>query len=83
MTGGRLQLTERVESLQARFRRMEVVLDTTVTQSASVPENWLCYEQSGAVLRFFEKNFIAAKTEALCRERFPSATVTAHPMSLL
>jgi ABC-2 type transport system ATP-binding protein len=82
LKGGRLQLTERVESLQARFRRMEVVLDTAVTQSALVPENWLCFEQSGSVLRFIVKDFVAEKTEALCRERFSSAAVTAHPMSL-
>jgi ABC-2 type transport system ATP-binding protein len=82
LTGGRLQLTEHVESLQARFRRIEVVSDTTVASSVVVPEHWLCYEQSGTILRFIETNFVAGKTEALCRERFPSAAVTAHPMTL-
>lgn len=82
LSGGRLQLAERVESLQARFRRIEVALDNAAAPSILVPEHWLCYEQSGTILRFVEKNFVAGKTEALCRERFPSATVTAHPMSL-
>jgi ABC-2 type transport system ATP-binding protein len=82
LSGGRLQLAERVESLQARFRRVEVALDNAATPSILVPGHWLCYEQSGTILRFIENDFIAEKTEALCRERFPSATVTAHPMSL-
>lgn len=79
---GRLQLAEPVEALQARFRRIEVVLGETAAAPTLLPEHWLCYEQAGSTVRFIEKNFVADKTEALCRERFPSAAVTAHPMSL-
>lgn len=82
LNAGQLQLAEPVEKLQARFRRIEVVLDAAIETRAAVPGHWLCYEQAGSIVRFIEKSFEAEKTQALCRERFPSAAVTAHPMSL-
>jgi len=82
LNGGRLQLAETVEKLQARFRRIEVVLCEATPATAVLPDHWMCFEQAGSVARFIDKSFVAEKTEALCRERFPSAAVTAHPMSL-
>lgn len=82
LNAGRLQLAEPVEIIQARFRKIEVVLREEGRTKAAIPEHWLCFEQAGSIIRFFDKNFEAGKTEALCRERFPSAAVTAHPMSL-
>jgi len=82
LNAGRLQLAEPVEKLQARFRHIEVVLHEPIMPAVSPPEHWLCYEQAGSVIRFFEKDYSTGKTEVLCRERFPSAAVTAHPMSL-
>lgn len=82
LNAGRLQLAEPVETIQARFRRIEVVLREATSVSIALPEHWVCFEQAGTLVRFIDKNFVAEKTEALCRERFPSAAVTAHPMSL-
>jgi ABC-2 type transport system ATP-binding protein len=82
LNAGRLQLAEPIEMLQARFRRIEVVLHEATPAAAVLPEHWVCFEQAGTVARFIDKDYVAEKTEALCRERFPSAAVTAHPMSL-
>lgn len=79
---GRLQLAERVEDLQARFRRVEVVSDGAAVRMEALPAEWLCCEQAGSLLRFVDKAYASARTESLCRARFPSAQVTAHPMSL-
>ncbi|MFT3783489.1 MAG: ABC transporter ATP-binding protein [Nibricoccus sp.] len=82
LSNGRLQLAEEVETLQARFRRIEVALHEPAVDSVAVPKSWLCFEQAGSVVRFIEQEYAREKTETLCREKFPSATVTAHPMSL-
>jgi ABC-2 type transport system ATP-binding protein len=81
---GHLQFAEPVDSLQARFRRVEVMSspDSPRRAEAALPTSWLAFEQVGSLARFIETRFTAATTEAACREHFPGATVTAHPMTL-
>jgi ABC-2 type transport system ATP-binding protein len=82
---GRLQLAEPVESLQARFRRVEVVLNAPRTSDldsgGAGATDWLNYERSGHLVRFVETRFSQGR-EGLYRERFPDANVTATPLSL-
>ena len=82
LEAGRLRLSETVESLQARFRRVEVTGASTSAAKARPPE-WLELEQAGALTKFVETGYVGAATEQGWRERFGSAaTVVAQPMSL-
>jgi ABC-type multidrug transport system, ATPase component len=79
---GRLLLHESTESLQARFRRIEVNLHGAPAQLSAPSPAWLAFESSGERIRFIDTAYDPAATEAACRARFPAAAVTAHPMSL-
>jgi ABC-2 type transport system ATP-binding protein len=78
---GRLRLNETTESLQGRFRRVEVT-GANVAAGAARPGDWLEWETSGALLRFIDSRYAGAASEATWRERFPGATITAQPMTL-
>jgi ABC-2 type transport system ATP-binding protein len=85
LQAGRLQLSEPTESLQSRFRRVEVTLPSSFTLPSSpfaLPSTWLGYERTGSLARFIDTRFDAASTEAACRTHFPDAAITAHPMTL-
>lgn len=79
---GSLQLSESTESLQSRFRRVEVTLNGSRAALADLPPAWFLVEQNGGLVRFVDTQFKAAATERACRERFPEAAVVAHPMTL-
>lgn len=81
LEAGHHRLTEGSEQLLGRFRRMEVQLAGSVGNHA-VPAAWLEFESTASRVGFVDSEYSAARTEALCRERFPEATVTASPMSL-
>ncbi|MBX7206889.1 MAG: ABC transporter ATP-binding protein [Verrucomicrobiaceae bacterium] len=49
---GRLALDETSESLQARFRAVEIVLPDGAAAPASLPADWMHLEQAGRTLRF-------------------------------
>ncbi len=85
LDAGRLQLSEPTESLQSRFRRVDVTLPPAFTLPASpfnLPATWLGYERTGSLARFIDTRFDPAATEFACRTHFPEASVTAHPMTL-
>jgi ABC-2 type transport system ATP-binding protein len=76
---GRLHLSEDAESLQSRFRRVEVQHGG---ESPSPPDGALEWERSGALIRFVETRYSAEETERGWSERFPGAIVTVQPMTL-
>jgi ABC-2 type transport system ATP-binding protein len=84
LDGGRLHLAEPVESLQARFRRVDVSLRAGAAENLPVAPaaSWLGLERSGNLVRFIESRYQAAASEALYRDRFPDAAVTASPLTL-
>ncbi len=77
--GGRLRLSEPTETLQGRFRRVEV---TDAPETAEVASGWLEWERAGTLTKFIETNFAGDATEDGWRLRFGEAAVTATPMSL-
>jgi ABC-2 type transport system ATP-binding protein len=82
LDAGRLRLSETAESLQARFRRVEV---TGVSGGSAIarPPEWLEFENAGALTKFVDSRYAGAATERGWRERFAGATnITAQPMSL-
>lgn len=49
---GKLALDETSDSLQSRFRAVEIVLPDGATAPASLPSDWMHIEQAGRTLRF-------------------------------
>jgi ABC-2 type transport system ATP-binding protein len=79
LEAGRLRLCEPTETLQGRFRRVEV---TGAPESATVVDGWLEWERAGALTKFIATNYAGEATEEGWRLRFGDATVTATAMSL-
>lgn len=79
LESGRLRLCEPTETLQGRFRRVEV---TGAPESATVVDGWLEWERAGALTKFIATNYAGEATEEGWRLRFGDATVTATAMSL-
>ncbi len=64
---GRLQFSEELEPLTARFREVIVTLDEPVTVPTPWPTAWLQPEAAGTVLRFIDTQFDAERTPAELR----------------
>jgi ABC-2 type transport system ATP-binding protein len=82
LESGRLRLEESVESLLTRFRRVEVNLQNGSARLETPPSTWLQWERAGSRVNFVDSHFEQGVTERECRQRFPEAAVTAHPMTL-
>lgn len=77
---GRLRLSETTESLQGRFRRVEV---TGAPESATTAPGWLEWDRAGTLTRFIETRYAGEPTERAWLERFGSgAAVNPQPMTL-
>ncbi len=81
LEAGRLRLTETTDALLGRFRRIEVELNGSGVDTA-LPATWLGWRSEGGRASFIETGYDCEATERACRERFPLATVQAHPMTL-
>jgi ABC-2 type transport system ATP-binding protein len=81
LEAGSLRFTETTEALLGRFRRIEVEMDGGISAS-NLPASWLGWRSEAGRASFFESAYESETTERACRERFPSATVQAHPMTL-
>ena len=80
---GRLVISESLESLQARFRRVEVTLaDQMMIRAEELPPAWRDLQQSGKLVRFIDTAHMEADGGRLYAERFPGAAMTAGPLSL-
>ncbi len=81
---GQLALDETSDSLQSRFRAVEVVLPDQSRAPVSLPTDWLHAEQAGRTLRFTDSRFQNdAQLASLLREALPAAsTPEIRPMSL-
>lgn len=75
---GRVDLTEEVSGLQARFRQVEVVRDEGSgeerdSEHSRYPDHWLHLEQAGRRIRFIESHFDEERTTRQIGEQFPGA----------
>ncbi|HEY8993818.1 MAG TPA: ABC transporter ATP-binding protein [Lacunisphaera sp.] len=83
LEAGRLRFTETTEALLGRFRRIEVELNGPVAgATVGMPGTWLGWRCEAGRASFVESGYRREATEQACRERFPSAAVQAHPMTL-
>lgn len=81
---GQLALDESSDSLQTRFRAVEVVLPDQSRAPTSLPSTWLHAEQAGRTLRFIDSQFTEpAKLESTVHAAMPeTVSVEARAMSL-
>ncbi len=79
LDAGRLRLSESVETLTARFRRVEV---SQTSQATLRPPRALDWEVSGGLSQFVAPDYISEKSEASWRQLFPGAEINARAMTL-
>ncbi len=78
LADGRLQFSEEMTALSARFREIELTLDQAPPLPSNWPVSWVNPQRSAAVIRFVETNFQEARTVAEIRRLFPRV----HGMSV-
>jgi ABC-2 type transport system ATP-binding protein len=81
LEAGRLRLAEPTDELLGRFRRIEVDQEGAFGWE-KLPAAWLQWQQGAGRITFVDSAYERDATERACRERFPAATVRAHPMTL-
>ncbi len=79
---GRMSFTEPIETLQARFRRVDVTLPEGKFDLSNPPATWLEPAREGNLLRFVVSDFSGGSFESEYLARFGSAAVVATPMTL-
>ncbi|MFM2167592.1 MAG: hypothetical protein RIS79_1963 [Verrucomicrobiota bacterium] len=81
---GKLALDETSDSLQSRFRAVEVVLPDASKAPAGLPTEWLHAEQAGRTLRFIDSRFVSEEAIAAALHSSLSSVVKpeVRPMSL-
>jgi len=79
LDAGRLQVNETTESLQARFRRVEV---TGAREAVASKPGWLELEVAGGLTRFVETRFGGHESERAYREHFGATAVSVQPLGL-
>ncbi|HTL66633.1 MAG TPA: ABC transporter ATP-binding protein [Lacunisphaera sp.] len=79
---GRLNFAESIDSLQSRFRRIEVTVGEREPDLASLPPTWLDLGRENHRVRFVESRYSADELARQGRERFGDAAISAHPMTL-
>lgn len=88
LDSGRLQFSEEMASLTARFREVEVMLDSPPIFSLDPldrpwPAHWLRPETAPALVRFIETHFDPLRTPSEIRGVFGEVRdIAAHPMTL-
>ena len=83
LDSGKLRLTETVEALFGRFRRVEMTLSTPVGDSFAPEPGWQEVDHIGNRWRFVETRFHAEASEARWRQTRPNVTeIVVQPMSL-
>jgi len=71
---GKKQLVEETESLQDRFRSIEVTLNDTSNDEKSYPENWLSLKHKNRVVTFIDSQFLDNKSQEEIKKIFPNTT---------
>ena len=84
---GRLQFSEEMVTLSARFREVEVTLDQPGGLPAALPDrwpdHWLRPEAAPTMVRFIDSRFENGRTQSEIRQLFGEVReVTAYPMAL-
>jgi ABC-2 type transport system ATP-binding protein len=81
LDAGRLVLSEPLNDLHARFRRIEVTTDVSPTP-AQLPAHWIDVHTSGRVTRLVDPNYRPTESERAFAAVFPSGVIDVQPMTL-
>jgi ABC-2 type transport system ATP-binding protein len=80
---GVLKTVEKTESLQNRFRRMEVTMGDSLKSEIPFPENWFLPETQDRIVRFIDSQYAEGTSEKKIREILPNCSdIEASGMSL-
>lgn len=79
---GSLQLSETRESLEKRFRQIEVVLPDGFDVPVKTPKEWLLPEQAGRIFRFTESRFDNGSTDRLNTFFYGITDIDQRPLTL-
>ena len=80
---GTLVLTEPLADLHARFRRVEVTIDSVASGEVPAPEpSWIGLQHAGRVTRFVETCYVDGETERRARGAFGGTRVEVIAMTL-
>ena len=60
---GTLKISEETESLQKRFRKIQITLTETTQKTISIPEEWFLFKQEGRVVCFIDSQYVQGKSE--------------------
>ena len=75
---GRLLFSDEMTPLSARFREVELTLETPLPLPAGLPASWLQASSAGAVVRFVDSQFEAEKCAADIRNFFGNVRDVAY-----
>jgi len=83
LSDGRIEFVEEMPDLAARFREVEVTLDSPEPLPQPWPAGWLNTEQAGAVVRFTDNHYDESRSREEVRRRFRAVrNISAREMSL-
>jgi ABC-2 type transport system ATP-binding protein len=83
LNAGQVDLEEDVESLQGRFRSVEVVLENEATEAPKPLPSWLNLRTAGRTVRYSDSNYDESSSLTTIRAHFPTALRhEARPMTL-
>jgi ABC-2 type transport system ATP-binding protein len=71
LNNGRVDLQDDVETVQARFRAVEIGLPDEIAPPSGAPESWLNLQIQGRVARFTDSNYDESGSEVDCHRLFP------------
>jgi ABC-2 type transport system ATP-binding protein len=75
LDAGTMRLSESMDAVRARFKRVEVVMgDIAAFTNQNVPSDWMSIERAGQRMTFVASHADDAPLENVIRSRFPSAT---------
>lgn len=80
---GRIQFSEELTSLQARFRELEITCDQPPPMPSSWPSGWLRPEVSSTMLRFVASDYSEDETPQRVKALFPTCRdIAIRPLAL-
>lgn len=71
---GKKKLVEETESLQRRFRSLEVTLSDFVKDKNDYPEEWLSVKHKDRIVKFVDSQYSEQKSKDKIKQIFPNST---------
>ena len=68
---GKKKLVEQTESLQRRFRAVEVILKEPINEKINYPAEWLSVEHKDRIINFVDSQYSDKQTHEKIKELFP------------